>query len=62
MPIFNLGARLPLLIFSGTGFIYLRLLGRIQDFWKEVHMYKDEGVRFADLSHFSLISHENEII
>ena len=29
---------------------------------KGVHMYKGVGVPFADLSHFSLISRENEII
>ena len=28
---------------------------------KGVRMYEGEGVRFADLSHFSTISHKNEI-
>ena len=29
---------------------------------KGVYMYKCVGVRFADLSHFTELSHENEII
>ena len=41
--------RLP--IFSS-----LRIQGRIQDFWKGVHVYNGVGVRFADLSHFSKYS------
>ena len=36
--------------------------GLIQDFWKGVHMYKGVGLALLNLSHFSYISHENEII
>ena len=36
--------------------------GQIQDFWKGFHMYKYRGFALLILSHFSQISHENEII
>ena len=40
--------------------------GRIQDFWKGVHMYKGvcvwRGVTLQIVSNFSYISHEHEII
>ena len=43
-----------------THCMYMKFQGRIQDFWKGVHMYKGVGVHFARLSsgpYFSYFSY-----